>query len=172
MTRSPHAARVVAHPQGKKFIRYTATSAHHDGRLASRGVGLLRLRIIPSVIWATLAGNLVGMLPAYNLNRRWTWGKRGRSHLRTRDLPLRRDVGARHRLLSARGVVGAHEVTPTTGATCSTPASSPGTNLLCFGVFWVLKLLVFNRIFHVNRIEEIDEHLTVEERTASSRGSS
>jgi hypothetical protein len=33
-------------------------------------------------------------------------------------------------------------------------------------VFWVLKLIVFNRIFHVHPLEMMDEHLSVEERTA------
>jgi hypothetical protein len=31
----------------------------------------------------------------------------------------------------------------------------------------VLKLIVFNRIFHVETIDDIDEHLSVEESTPS-----
>jgi uncharacterized membrane protein len=41
-----------------------------------------------------------------------------------------------------------------------------GANLICFAVFWVLKLIVFNRIFHVHTLEMMDEHLVVEEKTA------
>ena len=36
-------------------------------------------------------------------------------------------------------------------------------NLVSFGIFWVLKLVVFNKIFRVNELEEFDEHLTAEE---------
>jgi hypothetical protein len=35
-------------------------------------------------------------------------------------------------------------------------------NFLSFAIFWVVKLLVFNRMFKVE-LEEFDEHLTVEE---------
>ena len=35
---------------------------------------------VPSALFA----NACGVLPSYNLNRRWTWGKTGRSHLRAR----------------------------------------------------------------------------------------
>ena len=36
-------------------------------------------------------------------------------------------------------------------------------NLISFGIFWVLKLKVFNRIFHVDELAEMNEHLVVEE---------
>ena len=38
-----------------------------------------------------------------------------------------------------------------------------GANLFCFAVFWVLKLIVFNRILRVQKMQEIDEHLRFEE---------
>jgi hypothetical protein len=41
-----------------------------------------------------------------------------------------------------------------------------GTNLLCFAIFFVLKLMVFNRIFHVNKLERLEEHLNLEEKGA------
>jgi len=37
------------------------------------------------------------------------------------------------------------------------------TNLFSFGLFWFLKMMVFNRIFHDHVLEEIDQHLTSEE---------
>jgi hypothetical protein len=36
-------------------------------------------------------------------------------------------------------------------------------NLVSFAVFWVLKLLVFNKIFQIKEEEEIEEKLLVEE---------
>jgi hypothetical protein len=41
-----------------------------------------------------------------------------------------------------------------------------GTNLLCFAVFFVLKLMVFNRIFHVPAPGEPDTDLALQEETA------
>ena len=40
-------------------------------------------------------------------------------------------------------------------------------NVLSFAVFWVLKLLLFNRLFHETELDEFDEHLTAEESTTS-----
>ena len=37
------------------------------------------------------------------------------------------------------------------------------TNLICFAIFWVLKLLVFNRIFHFDKLKVLDEELVAEE---------
>jgi hypothetical protein len=37
-------------------------------------------------------------------------------------------------------------------------------NLVSFGAFWMLKLVLFNRMFHVpSLLEEIDEHIEEEE---------
>ena len=40
------------------------------------------------------------------------------------------------------------------------------TNVVCFAIFWVLKLLVFNRIFHFDKLRVIDEELVAEEVSA------
>jgi putative flippase GtrA len=125
--------------------------------------GFYGLRIIPSVIWATLAGNLVASIPAYQLNRRWTWGKRGKSQIRREIVPFWSltflGIG-----VSLCGAVWArHEVRTHHWSHLSNTALVSFTNLASFAVFWVLKLIVFNRIFRVDTIEEIDEHLGAEE---------
>ena len=38
-------------------------------------------------------------------------------------------------------------------------------NFVSFAIFWVVKLLVFNRLFHVE-LDEFDEHLTHDEAVA------
>ncbi len=48
---------------------------------------MYRTPIIPGVIWATLSGNLVAVIPSYYWNRAWAWGKRGRSHFRNEIVP-------------------------------------------------------------------------------------
>ncbi len=150
--------------QGKKFIRYTASSLITTAVSFGAVAGFYGLRIIPSVIWSTLAGNVVGMLPAYNLNRRWTWGKRGRSKLRAEIAPFV--------AMSALGIgfsqLGAwwarDEVNSHAWSHFTNTLLVAGANLFCFGVFWVLKLIVFNRIFHVHPLEEIGRELDLEER--------
>lgn len=149
--------------QGRKLIRYTLTSGITTAVSFSAVAGFYGLRIIPGVIWATLAGNVVGMLPAYQLNRRWTWGKTGRSAFRTEVAPFlsMSILGIAFSQLGAwwaKDEVNAHHWSHLTNT-----GLVAGANLTCFAVFWVLKLIVFNRIFNVNVLQEMDEHLTQEE---------
>jgi putative flippase GtrA len=152
--------------QGKKMIRYTLTSGVTTAVSFSAVAGLYGLRIIPSVIWATLTGNIIGMLPAYQLNRRWTWGKKGRSLFRLEVLPFL--------TMSILGIAFAqlgawfakNEVSSHQWSHLANTGLVAGINLVCFAVFWVLKLIVFNRIFHVHPLEQMDEHLVIEEKTA------
>jgi putative flippase GtrA len=126
---------------------------------------LYGLNIIPSVIWSTLVGNLIASVPAYQLNRRWTWGKRGKSHLRREIVPFWAltflGIG-----VSQLGALWArHEVRAHHWSHLANTGLVVFTNLASFAIFWVLKLIVFNRIFRVDTIEEIDENLSAEEST-------
>ncbi len=150
--------------EGKKIIRFTSVSAVSTVTSFSAISLFYGLKIIPGVLWATLAGNLVASLPAYQLNRRWTWGKRGRSHFRREIIPFWTmtflgigvsQIGA----LWARHVVHSHH-----WSHLANTALVSFTNLFCFALFWFLKMALFNRIFRVHPIEEIDRHLSAEER--------
>ncbi|MGH3732309.1 MAG: GtrA family protein [Acidimicrobiales bacterium] len=151
---------------GKRLVRYTAASLITTIISLSAVSAFYGLRLIPDAIWATLAGNVVGMIPAYQLNRRWTWGKHGRSHVRKEIAPFLM-MSALGIGFSQLGAWWAKDETKTHHwSHLTNTALVSGANLVCFGVFWVLKLIVFNRIFQVQPLEEIDEKLRVEERTA------
>jgi len=153
--------------QGKKMVRYVLGSVITTGVSFSSIAILYGFRIIPGVIWATLAGNLIATLPAYHLNRTWTWGKRGRSHFRREIIPFwsMSFLGISFSMLGA--FWARHEVHSHAWNRLADTALVTGTNLACFAVFFLLKLMVFNRIFHVNKLEQIDERLNLEETTAS-----
>jgi putative flippase GtrA len=167
MNLSPRALLRWSHThEGRRFIRYAAASIITTIVSLLAVSGFYGLRIIPSAVWATLAGNVVGMFPAYQLNRRWTWGRNGRSHVRREILPFMcmSFLGIAFSQLGAwwaRSEVHSHH-----WSHLANTGIVDGANLLCFGVFWVLKLIVFNRIFGVKRLEQMDEHLRVEEETA------
>ena len=152
--------------QGKKLIRYTASSVITTGVSFSAIWIFYGLKIIPGVIWATLAGNVIATLPSYHLNRLWAWGKRGKSAFRKEIVPYWSlafagiafsQIGA----FSARAVVRAHHWSHLTNT-----ALVSFTNVVCFAIFWVLKLLVFNKIFHFDKLKVIDEELVAEEVSA------
>lgn len=149
--------------EGRKLIRYTASSAITT--LVSLGAvsAFYGFRWITSVVLATLAGNIVGVVPAYQLNRRWTWGKRGRSEFRREVAPFLcvSVIGIAFSQLGAWWAK--HEVNAHHWSHLTNTALVAGANLLCFAIFWVLKLIVFNRIFKVDPLKMMDEHLRVEE---------
>jgi len=148
--------------EGRKILRYTMVS------VISTMVSTVVIVVVYGVfhVWtevpSTVFGNAVATFPSYWLNRRWAWGKGGRSHLVKEVLPfwlmsalgiafsivgasLARNVGLHHKL-------GHVELTLVV----------LGANFLSFAIFWVVKLLIFNRMFKVE-LEEFDEHLSAEE---------
>lgn len=119
--------------------------------------------VVTGIIAATVVGNVVAILPSYYLTRAWAWGKRGRSHWRKEVLPYwgLSLVGIGFAMVGAAWVktfIHSHHYSH--GVNSLLVA---GMNLVSFGIFWVLKILLFNRIFHTTTLQAIDEHLTQEE---------
>ncbi len=144
-------------PEARRLFKYTMVS------VISTAVSFGVLALVFGVLhlWgevaSTVFANVVATVPSYYLNRQWVWGKGGRSALTTEIVPfwamsalgivvsiggaaLARHIGIEHHLshFAQTLVVLA-------------------ANLLSFGIFWVLKFLVFNRLFHVHTLEELDE---------------
>lgn len=150
--------------EGRKIFRYTMTS------VITTGVSLFVLGLVFGVLrlWSevpsTLFANVVAAFPSYWLNRRWAWGKSGRSHVLREVLPFWvmaltsiafSMVGA-----SLARYLGTHFQLHHFEETVLVLAA----NVLSFGIFWVLKLMVFNRTFKVPALlDEMDEHLRSEE---------
>jgi len=153
--------------QGKKMVRYILGSVITTAVSFTSIAILYGFRIIPGVQWATLAGNLIATVPGYHLNRTWTWGKRGRSHIRREIIPFwtMSFLGIAFSQLGAYWAK--HEVHTHQWSHLANTGLVTGANLLSFIIFWFLKLVVFNKIFRVSKIEMIDEHLSMEEQATS-----
>ena len=148
MPRSLRELREWAHSrQGQKLIRFTTTSLISTIISESLLLFTYGFKIIPGEIQATLFSNVAAMLPAYHLNRRWAWGKRGRSRFRTEILPYV-SMSSLGMTFSLVGATYAHHVIHSHhwGHLLNT-ALVGFTNLTAFAIFWVLKMLLFNRIF-------------------------
>jgi putative flippase GtrA len=149
--------------QGKKLIRFTAASGITTTVSLSTILIVYGFHIISGILSATLFGNIVAILPSYYLTRVWAWGKRGKSHWRKEVLPywLMSFAGIAFSLIGAtwvKGIVHSHDLDHSVNTLLVA-----GMNLVSFAVFWVLKILLFNRIFHTHPLVEIDEHLREEE---------
>jgi putative flippase GtrA len=116
-------------------------------------------------VLSTVFGNAVATLPSYWLNRKWAWGKHGRSHFMKEIVPFW-TMSALGLAFSLIGASVAKHIGKTHHLThLELTALVLFANVVSFAVFWVVKLLVFNKMFKVE-LDEFDEHLAVEEATA------
>ena len=144
--------------EGRKIFRYTMVS------VISTAVSTIVIVLVYGVAkwWtevpSTIFGNAVATFPSYWLNRKWAWGKHVPFWVMSAFGIAFSIIGA---ALARR--VGTHYEFSHFEQTLVVLVA----NFLSFAVFWVVKLLVFNRMFKVE-LEEFDEHLTVEESIESS----
>jgi putative flippase GtrA len=138
-------------PTGRKALRYSAVS------VVSIIVSQLTLFVtfdvyrLFSAAWCQVIATAAGTVPAYTLNRYWAWGKRGRSDLLREVLPfwamafiglafstlavdLASDLGNRLKL-SHLGIGLLVQV----------------ASLGSYGVLWVGKFMILNKILFVER---------------------
>jgi putative flippase GtrA len=152
--------------EGRKVFRYSMVS------VISTAVSFFVLFLVYGVfrLWSevpsTIFANCVATFPSYWLNRHWAWGKSGRSHLIKEVIPFwaMSGIGIAVSIVGAtlaREFGQAHHLNHFELTVIVLLA-----NVMSFGVFWVLKLLLFNRMFHVSELEEIEEVLEAEEHSA------
>jgi putative flippase GtrA len=152
--------------EGRKLVRFTSVSA------ISTVVSYACITVFVGTGWvsdavtATIYGNLIATIPSYQLNRSWTWGKKGRSHIRREVIPFwsMSALGiafSTFLAMYARDLINTHHLHHLIAGFLTS-----SFNLVSFGIFWLLKLWLFNRIFKVDVLADMDEHLSLEERAA------
>jgi len=155
--------------EGQKIFRYLMVS------VITTGVSFVVLFLVYGVFqwWteipSTIFANAVATFPSYWLNRNWAWGKSGRSHLTKEVIPFW-TVAAAGIAFSIVGAAVARHLGQTHDLShLDQTVLVLAANVMSFAIFWVVKLLLFNRMFHVpSLLEEIDEHLDVEEHAGTS----
>lgn len=157
LTRAEHLWQKRSTPEAKQLFRYTMVS------VVSTVVSFTTLFIVFGVLhlWeevaSTVFANAVATVPSYYLNRSWVWGKNGRSHLMKEIVPFW--------VMSALGIVvsmGGATIAGDVGVDhhlghLAQTALVLFANLMSFAVFWILKFLVYNQLFKVHPVEELDE---------------
>jgi len=149
-------------PKGLKLVRYTAVSA------ISALTSLVILAVVYGVLrlWteviSTLFANVMAGIPSYFLNRQWVWGKGGRSHLWREVLPfwVMSFTGIGFALFTAtlaHNFANEHHLQH-----LARTVLVVGANVAAFGILWVLKFLILNRLF----AQIADAELGTETRTS------
>jgi putative flippase GtrA len=134
-------------PQGLKIIKYTTVS------VISALTSLVILTIVFGVLrlWgevaSTLFANIMAGFPSYYLNRRWVWKKSGRSHVWREVLPfwvmsISGILFALYTASLAHNFANTHHLQH-----LARTALVVGANIAAFGILWLLKFLVLNRLF-------------------------
>jgi putative flippase GtrA len=144
-------------PEAVHLFKYTMVSV--ISTIVSFGVlfivfGVLKLW---GQVGSTVFANAVATIPSYYLNRKWVWGKGGRSHLTKEIIPFL-SLSAVGIFVSIFGAAAAKQLSTVHHLShLEQTALVLLANLASFGIFWILKFLIFNRIFHVHPLEELDE---------------
>ena len=75
-------------PEGQKAVRYGAVSV--VSTVVAQAVFLVSFGLLQlaSAVWCQFLAAVVSAFPSYYLNRRWVWGKSGRSHLWKEVVPF------------------------------------------------------------------------------------
>ncbi len=149
-------------PEGKKLVRYLMVSAISvlvAFTLLALVYGVLQLWTeVPSALFCNVVAGFVN----YFLNRKWVWGKSGRSSLSREILPfwVMTISGTLLALLTtslAREFSNAHSLSH-----LMRTAVVIGANCCAFGIIWVVKFIVLNRIFQPLPATEVQSDIESE----------
>lgn len=141
-------------PEGRKMFRYSMAS------VVSVVVSVALLVLFDgvfrwgAVISSTLA-TAIATIPSYELNRKWAWGRTGRGHLWREVVPF-----------WVLAFIGWGFSTYSVKLTESALAHSGLAHLLrtgliavvyiaAFGVLWIVKFIIFNKVLFANRAGEL-----------------
>jgi len=100
---------------------------------------------IASAMECNVIATVVASVPAYYLNRTWTWGKRGKSQVWGEVVPFW-SIALIAMVLST-GAVGlaAHNADRITHSSLDRALLVNGANLLTYAILWTVRYMVLNR---------------------------
>jgi putative flippase GtrA len=108
---------------------------------------------VMSEVPANILANVIATVPSYTLNRRWVWGKGGKSHLWREVAPFWAlsfvGLGISSLAVWGAGAFARHEGLHHLGTSVLVNAA----NLLSFGLLWIVKFIIFNKLFHISAVE-------------------
>jgi putative flippase GtrA len=141
---------------GRRLLKYTAVSG--VSVVVSEIALLIALHFFTAT-WSNIIAVAVGTIPSYELNRSWVWGKSGKSHLLKEVVPFWA-LSFLGLVISTVAVklVSDHVIHDATPDTAFQKLTILATNLAAFGVLWVGKFIIINRLlFHHTPDPRADE---------------
>lgn len=149
---------------GQKAIRYTLVS------VVAVVVSELSLGFFYGVVhWTARSSNItsaiIGGIPSYYLNRTWAWGKSGRSHLWKEVVPFwgLAFIGLAFSTWAADA--GDHFAKGHFDSHLLRTGFVMGSSLTAYGILWIGKFILFNKVIFVHRPEELADEPALDGRT-------
>ena len=132
-------------PHGRRLVKFAAVSV--VSTLCTQVVFAVAYDAVSlgTAIECNVLATAVSTLPAYWLNRTWTWGKRGRSHLGREVLPfwVISFVGL---VLSTVAVgLAAHNANGLFASHIARRVFVQSANIATYALIWVARYVIFNR---------------------------
>jgi putative flippase GtrA len=144
----------VRGPAGKKLFRYCAVSA--IGVVISSAsllffVGVLRM----GAVWASTLATAIATVPSYELNRKWAWGKTGKSHLLKEVTPfwVLSFIGWAFSTLCVR--IAESDLKDHHASHAVRTGLLGAVYIGAFGVLWIGKFIIFNKVLFAHHPEEL-----------------
>ena len=149
---------MIAHPSSVKLIKYASVSV--ISTVVSQVTLLLTFGVfhVMSEVPANILANVLATIPSYWLNRRWVWGKGGKSHFWRGGRALLDPVLHRAGLLEPGGLARRRLRPVARPDQRATALLVNAANLLSFGILWIVKFVIYNKLFHIDPIEYEEHH--------------
>lgn len=145
-------------PEGQKFFRYSVAS------VVAVVVSLVCLVFFNGVLdlraWlASVLATAIATVPNYYMNRQWAWGKSGRSHLLKEVVPfwVLAFIGLVFSTVCTNWIE--HYAQSHHFAHLTRTAVVAFVYVGAFGVLWVAKFLIFNKVLFVHHQKDLPEAL-------------
>jgi putative flippase GtrA len=158
---------IIAHPSSMKLWKYAGVSL--ISTVVSQVVLFMAFGVfrVMSEVPANILANVVATVPSYTLNRRWVWGKGGRSHFWREVVPfwVLSFIGLAFSSLAvwAAGSFARHHGL----GHGATTILVNGASLVSFAILWIVKFVIYNKLFHMEPIEFEEHHAEKEEERSS-----
>jgi putative flippase GtrA len=134
-----------------QWLRYGMVSAIATGTSLTVLGALVATRSV-SAGWANVIATTVGMVPSFELNRRWVWRKHGNRSVASEVVPFGA-LSVCGLMLSTLAVRGAASWADGAHLSAGTRTIAvEGANLAAFGSLWVIQFLVLDRLLFGTRV--------------------
>ena len=149
---------IIAHPSSLKLFKYAGVSV--ISTIVSQVTLFMTFGVwrVMSEVPANILANAVATVPSYYLNRKWVWGKGGRSHLWREVVPfwVLSFIGLAFSSLAV-WLAGDFARSHNYGHATTTLLVN-AANLMSFAILWIVKFIIYNKLFHIDPVEYEEHH--------------